>query len=183
MDDTTTTTYLMTSKTGSLILMAPEVFKQGEPYNQKADVYSFAMLLWHMLALELPYLEFVSKKDRSSFETNVMERGKRPVLKGPKHIQMLLQRAWAQDYNKRPSMEEICVMLEQPPEEEEEAPSSLEEEDGFVTKEETAVVGTTTRGAGSSSLMGGLSYYCGLSGTVLGFSAGVPVVPTSSTER
>jgi len=104
----------MTGKTGSLLLMAPEVFK-GQPYNEKADVYSFAILLWNMLSLDVPYIEFL--KDRS-FETSVMENGMRPPVWGtwPEHVQSLLERGWAQDYNKRPSMKEICDMLQ--PEEE-----------------------------------------------------------------
>jgi len=104
-------TYQMTGKSGSLILMAPEVFK-GEPYNEKADVYSFAMLLWNMLALDLPYLDFIKKR---AFETKVMGQGMRPDVQGtwPKHAQILLQRAWAQDYAKRPSMKEICSMLKE----------------------------------------------------------------------
>jgi serine/threonine protein kinase len=102
-------TFVMSGKTGSLFFMAPEVFN-GQPYNQKADVYSFAMLLWNMLALELPYLEFIY--DRSVFDNKVMNEGKRPHIQGtwPKEIQSLLLKAWSKDMDERPTMEEVCIM-------------------------------------------------------------------------
>eukprot|EP00640_Fibrocapsa_japonica_P004341 CAMPEP_0113938960 /NCGR_PEP_ID=MMETSP1339-20121228/5365_1 /TAXON_ID=94617 /ORGANISM="Fibrocapsa japonica" /LENGTH=230 /DNA_ID=CAMNT_0000942313 /DNA_START=42 /DNA_END=731 /DNA_ORIENTATION=- /assembly_acc=CAM_ASM_000762 len=37
--------YAMTGETGTVRYMAPEVAK-GEPYNDKADVYSFSMVAW-----------------------------------------------------------------------------------------------------------------------------------------
>jgi serine/threonine protein kinase len=103
-------TYVMSGKTGSLLLMAPEVFN-GLHYNQKADVYSFAMLLWKMLALELPYLEFLHH--RETFENKVMQQGKRPSIqsKWPKEIQNLLVVAWSKDMDERPTMQEVCIML------------------------------------------------------------------------
>jgi serine/threonine protein kinase len=104
-------TYVMSGKTGSLILMAPEVFN-GQPYNQKADVYSFAMLLWNMLALELPYLEFIYNRN---FENKVMQEGNRPNIKNkwPKEIQNLLFKAWSKDMDERPTMQEVCIMLKE----------------------------------------------------------------------
>jgi serine/threonine protein kinase len=105
-------TYVMSGKTGSLLLMAPEVFN-GQPYNQKADVYSFAMLLWKMLTLELPYLEFTYHRD--VFETKVMHEGKRPNIKGkwPKGIQNLLLKGWSKDMDERPTMQEVRIMLKE----------------------------------------------------------------------
>jgi serine/threonine protein kinase len=92
--------------------MAPEVF-HGKPYNEKADVYSFAMLLWKMLALQLPYLEFTTHKE--TFENKVMVQGKRPNIQGkwPKGTQNLLIKAWSMDMHARPTMQEVCIMLKQ----------------------------------------------------------------------
>jgi hypothetical protein len=39
--------------TGAIRYMAPEVGK-GEPYNLKADVYSWSMLFWFIIKLEPP---------------------------------------------------------------------------------------------------------------------------------
>lgn len=103
--------FQMSGKTGSLLLMAPEVFHR-QPYNQKADVYSFAILLWSIFALELPYLDFI--RDHS-FETKVMDKGKRPNIQGkwPNKIQFLLRMAWNQNIQMRPTMEEVRKMIKE----------------------------------------------------------------------
>ena len=41
----------MSGGTGSRRFMAPEV-ALGEPYNLSADIYSFAILLWELVALD-----------------------------------------------------------------------------------------------------------------------------------
>lgn len=46
--------FQMTGGTGSYTFMAGEIFRH-EPYNAKADVYSFAMVLYEMLAGERPF--------------------------------------------------------------------------------------------------------------------------------
>ncbi|CAM9557815.1 unnamed protein product, partial [Heterosigma akashiwo] len=47
-------TFAMTGKTGTMRWMSPEVFK-CEHYNEKTDVYSFALLAWNLLSLKTPY--------------------------------------------------------------------------------------------------------------------------------
>ena len=44
----------MTGNTGSLRYMAPEVALK-KPYNEKADVYSFAIMLWQMARDKVPF--------------------------------------------------------------------------------------------------------------------------------
>jgi len=46
--------YKLSGLTGSLRYMAPEV-AQHLPYNLKADVFSFGILLWQMVSLEVPF--------------------------------------------------------------------------------------------------------------------------------
>jgi len=46
--------YRLTGGTGSLRYMAPEV-AANQPYNEKADVYGYGVILWEMLANDLPY--------------------------------------------------------------------------------------------------------------------------------
>lgn len=98
-------TFKMTAKTGSLLLMAPEVF-HGKPYNQKADVYSYGVLLWNILELDLPYVDFITGQ---TFETKVMEKGKRPDIqkKLPDKVQFLLRLSWAHNVEMRPTMNEL----------------------------------------------------------------------------
>ena len=44
----------MTGLCGSLRYMAPEV-ALSQPYNHKAEIYSFAIVLWEMVACQRPY--------------------------------------------------------------------------------------------------------------------------------
>ena len=116
--------YLMTGKTGSLPFMAPEVWNVEEivneatgrrsrksRYNEKVDVYSFAIMLWIMLALDLPYLDLAH--DLDSLTTKVILKGHRPPIpnKWPPAIQGLLKRAWSKDMNDRPHMQQVCTIL------------------------------------------------------------------------
>ena len=45
----------MTKQPGNLRWMAPEVFTQCTKYSVKADVFSFALCFWELLAGELPF--------------------------------------------------------------------------------------------------------------------------------
>lgn len=44
----------LTAETGTYGWMAPEVIRH-EPYSSKADVYSFAVVLWELLAKDVPF--------------------------------------------------------------------------------------------------------------------------------
>lgn len=94
----------MTGFTGAIRYMAPEVGKE-QRYNLTADVYSMAMLLWHMMALEPPLGLYTPKMmiDR------VFSKGHRPFVneKWPMAIQDLLRRGWSEDIKARPSMEQV----------------------------------------------------------------------------
>jgi serine/threonine protein kinase len=46
--------YQMTGHTGSLRYMAPEVVR-AEAYNEKVDVYSFAIIMWQVAKLIVPF--------------------------------------------------------------------------------------------------------------------------------
>ncbi|AES59821.2 ACT-like tyrosine kinase family protein [Medicago truncatula] len=45
---------IMTAETGTYRWMAPEVIEH-KPYNQKADVFSFGIIIWELLTRKLPY--------------------------------------------------------------------------------------------------------------------------------
>ena len=46
--------FSLTAECGSYRYMAPEVFRH-EPYTEKCDVYSFAMIAYHILTLKPPF--------------------------------------------------------------------------------------------------------------------------------
>lgn len=52
--------FALTGQTGSLAYMAPEVFR-NEEYNQKADVFSFAIVLYEALNLVHPFIHYMIK--------------------------------------------------------------------------------------------------------------------------
>jgi serine/threonine protein kinase len=103
-------TFKHTSYTGALRFMAPEVAKE-ENYNLSADSYSFAIMLWHLLALEIPYDKY---RDRETFIEQVIYNGKRPKIKKQwsKSFQLALKNGFAEDLRVRPTMTEYVQLLE-----------------------------------------------------------------------
>ncbi|CAM9212432.1 unnamed protein product, partial [Choristocarpus tenellus] len=91
--------YEMTGETGSTRYMCPEVALQY-PYNEKADVYSFGLILWEMLTLKRPF-EGLSRKE---FLHTVIKGGKRPALEKEwtDDLKSLLRRCWSEDIDLRP---------------------------------------------------------------------------------
>lgn len=94
----------MTGFTGAIRYMAPEV-GQKKRYNLAADVYSWSMLLWHIMALEPPLGLYTP----NMMIDRVFGKGHRPVVneKWPVRIQSLLRRGWNQDIHTRPTIEDI----------------------------------------------------------------------------
>jgi serine/threonine protein kinase len=108
-------TYKMTKMTGSLRFMASEVLK-GDRYNEKADVYSFTLVLWEMLALEQPYKR-VFRKSQTDQAQQHMKRvccdGQRPPLKHfwSAAIREIFKHGWAGSVHERYGIEKIQNML------------------------------------------------------------------------
>lgn len=69
----TTTVYPLQGCTGSLRYMAPEV-ALSQPYNEKADIYSFGILLWQISTGKLPFAGFSLEK----LVIQVIQGGLRP---------------------------------------------------------------------------------------------------------
>ncbi|CAM9648664.1 unnamed protein product, partial [Hapterophycus canaliculatus] len=98
----------MTGEVGSYRYMAPEIVKH-KPYNTKADVYSWAVLAWEMLAVEKPYAGLTE----STFVRRVVVGGERPALSTtwPKDLCQILASAWHPDHKRRPAASQIVVAL------------------------------------------------------------------------
>jgi serine/threonine protein kinase len=93
--------YDLSGNTGTPRFMAPEVMKR-KPYNFKADVYSFTILLWEMLALDKPY----QGMDGEAVRECVAIRSERPPMpeNWPESIAKLFRRGWAKKIDHRPTM-------------------------------------------------------------------------------
>eukprot|EP00752_Nemacystus_decipiens_P014627 g13025.t1 len=91
--------YEMTGETGSTRYMCPEVAMQL-PYNEKADVYSFGLILWEMLSLRRPF-EGLNRKE---FVQSVIKGGRRPPLQQEWSgaLRELMRRCWDEDMDTRP---------------------------------------------------------------------------------
>ncbi|CAN1122242.1 Serine/threonine-protein kinase STY17 [Linum perenne] len=101
---------VMTAETGTYRWMAPEVIEH-KPYDHKADVFSFAIVMWELLTGELPY----SYLTPLQAAVGVVQKGLRPTI--PKETQPklaeLLDRCWRQDPAERPDFCEIIDILQQ----------------------------------------------------------------------
>jgi serine/threonine protein kinase len=97
-------TFLMTQKVGSPRYMSPEVARR-EPYNLKADVYSYAVLAHQIITLQKPY-DDVTDEDHDEM---VFYKGVRPFLPVglPAHTRDLLHKAWSHNISERPNMETV----------------------------------------------------------------------------
>ena len=92
---------------GCVLFIAPEIFL-GEAYDEKADVYAFAVLLWHM------FDDHVILGYKSPFRfARLVTSGKRLPLgkKVPGFYRDLICLCWHQDPKARPSFVEIVEHL------------------------------------------------------------------------
>jgi serine/threonine protein kinase len=94
--------------TGAVRYMAPEV-GLGKPYNLTADVYSWSMIMWFILALEPPFGFYTEDMIRD----RVLKRGSRPAIfkAWSETLGNLMKRAWSVDITARPSFSEVCSVL------------------------------------------------------------------------
>ncbi|KAI5647769.1 hypothetical protein M9H77_33774 [Catharanthus roseus] len=103
-------TGVMTAETGTYRWMAPEVIEH-KPYDHKADVFSFGIVVWELLTGKLPY-EYLTPLQAA---IGVVQKGLRPTI--PKHtlpkLAELLERCWQHDSTLRPDFSEIIEILQQ----------------------------------------------------------------------
>lgn len=106
MDDEWTN---MTKAAGTCQWMAPEVHSGS--YDEKADVFSYAMVLFEIIAREIPF------EDEDSIQVvEIIAKGGRPDLEAvppdrPQAFQDIMEQCWNQGPSSRPPFAEIAMRL------------------------------------------------------------------------
>lgn len=100
--------YKMSGGTGSRRFMAPEV-ALSEPYALSADLYSFGILLWELLAMKKAFAYMPVEEHRDL----VIKNGERPEMDPAwsPGIQELLELCWSSNPFNRPASRDVCKII------------------------------------------------------------------------
>eukprot|EP01104_Vermistella_antarctica_P014036 TRINITY_DN4345_c0_g1_i1.p1 TRINITY_DN4345_c0_g1~~TRINITY_DN4345_c0_g1_i1.p1 ORF type:complete len:583 (+),score=95.87 TRINITY_DN4345_c0_g1_i1:118-1866(+) len=95
---------------GTPLWMAPEVLA-GHQFNEKADVYSFGIVLWEVLTRMEPFQEFENFEE---FRRAVCIQHVRPNIpqETDPSIRSLIEQCWHPDPNQRPTFPDIVKALD-----------------------------------------------------------------------
>lgn len=95
---------------GTPFWMAPEVLS-GKEYSEKADVYSFALIIYELVTREEPYQEL----NLFNLEEHIVEKKLRPKIPDSCHPELyqLMELCWDSDPRERPSFHNILKYLNQ----------------------------------------------------------------------
>lgn len=99
----------MSGSVGTVQWMAPEVLR-SERYNEKADVYSFGIVLWELVTGDAPFKQMRDVQVTLA----VLSNNARPMMPPsvPPRLAKLIKVCWDNDPNVRPDFEIIAKMLE-----------------------------------------------------------------------
>eukprot|EP01090_Pellita_catalonica_P021978 TRINITY_DN8376_c0_g1_i1.p1 TRINITY_DN8376_c0_g1~~TRINITY_DN8376_c0_g1_i1.p1 ORF type:complete len:930 (+),score=157.90 TRINITY_DN8376_c0_g1_i1:46-2835(+) len=100
----------LNSKVGSLNWCAPEILLRSRPYTDKADVYSFGMVLWELVMHKAPFADMHPLQI-----VRAIDQGKLPdvpddLCPDPDYAQ-LIRDCWASDPDDRPAFGAILERL------------------------------------------------------------------------
>ena len=81
----------------------------GQKYNERADIFSFGILLWEIFSLKIPFQGF----NRYDFIEKVCKKKLRPAanIKCPPLVKQLMQEMWEHDAAKRPEFTRISNVI------------------------------------------------------------------------
>lgn len=110
---------------GSWIYMAPEVFsdiaaEEPQRYTEKADVYSYAMMIYELLADRLPFEDMEEFRHATGHQIGLQVCGNktRPDVSNipsnaPESLRVMMTRTWQAAPHERPSFTQVVEDLQQ----------------------------------------------------------------------
>eukprot|EP01156_Anaeramoeba_ignava_P018305 Anaeramoba_ignava/a91349_73.p1 GENE.a91349_73~~a91349_73.p1 ORF type:complete len:1246 (-),score=329.81 a91349_73:137-3838(-) len=99
----------LTKLKGSPCWMAPEIFR-NEVYNEKADIYSYGIVLWELITKEFPY-KGIDNPIQLGFKVAYQKlRPDISKITDPKWKDLITQ-CWADEPDDRPSFDKILEIL------------------------------------------------------------------------
>lgn len=100
----------MTSQAGTIAWCSPEML-MSDHYDQKIDVYSYAVLLWELFTNDIP---FKGVKNSIQLATEIVQNNKRPIFPAtcPPKLLKLIKRCWDHDPKVRPTFKNLVLAFE-----------------------------------------------------------------------
>jgi serine/threonine protein kinase len=96
------------TRCGTPCWTAPEVIR-GEKYDERADVFSFGVIMWEALTRKQPF----AGRNFMGVSLGVLE-GQRPAIPGdcPAEFRKLMKKCWHAKADKRPTMDVVLAYLD-----------------------------------------------------------------------
>ncbi|KAH0794610.1 TKL family protein kinase [Histomonas meleagridis] len=96
---------LLTKNIGTPHWMAPELLESGQNYDNKIDVYAYAITCWEILTAQLPYQGL----DPTQIIAQVLVQNMRPPIPDncPEAFKDLITACWDRDPKRRPTFAQI----------------------------------------------------------------------------
>ena len=96
---------LMTKNVGTPHWMAPELLTQSDTYDNKVDVYAYAIVLWELITCKVPY----NNMEPAQIIAQVIMKNARPTIPAntPPALVELISKCWETDPTNRPTFTEI----------------------------------------------------------------------------
>jgi hypothetical protein len=109
--------YEMVHHNENFAYIAPEVVL-CLPFNEKADIYSFGIILWELLSGEAPFPEMDEVEHTEWFivqgiRPDLRDTNGHPLSHIPPLLASLIERCWDDEPHRRPSCIEIATILEE----------------------------------------------------------------------